>query len=146
MRIRMNYYTDPDILHTDPNSDSRKKLKILILSTIFKYKRKFKKCSKVKIKGLILTFCYGLFLHIYHILYRGYSGSGFVSLYTDPTFIIQIRIHGSGSASLLRLQILHHILLGPDAHKKQVSGPWIRTIGDQTVNNLNLPMIECWSE
>ena len=101
MRIRMNYYTDPDILHTDPNSDSGKKLKILILSTIFKYKRKFKKCSKVKIKGLILTFCYGLFLHIYHILYRGYYTSWIricISLYgsdfyyTNPDPWIRIRI------------------------------------------------------
>ena len=58
---------------------------------------------KVLNKGLILIICHCLFLHIFPLC-PGY-GSGFVSLHTDPdpTFIIQILIHksGSGSASLI---------------------------------------------
>ena len=57
-----------------------------------------KSIRKVQNKGLILIICHCFFLHIYHIC----PGSGFVSLQTDPdpTLIIQIRIHKSGSASL----------------------------------------------
>ena len=42
-----------------------------------------------------------MFLHIYCVYVL--DGSGFVSLHTDPdpTFTIQIRIHKSGSASLI---------------------------------------------
>ena len=45
-----------------------------------------------------------MFLHIYRIC----PGSGFVSLHTDPdpTFIIQIRIHKSGSATLVTYLVL----------------------------------------
>ena len=57
---------------------------------------------KVLNKGLILIICHCLFLHIFCICPG--SGSGFVSLHTDPvpdpTFIIQIRTHKSGSATL----------------------------------------------
>ena len=55
-------------------------------------------------KGLILIICHCLFLHIYRICPG--SRSGFVSLHTDPdpTFILQIQIHKSRSAILIKFR------------------------------------------
>ena len=46
------------------------------------------------IKGLILIFCHGMFL----LIYRTGICHSLIDTDPDPTFIIQIRIHGSGSA------------------------------------------------
>ena len=125
MQIQMDYYTEPGSGNSPNGSGSKENSNfnkipytvfmlipndIPILPSLrrkrnYKYKEKISKMKESQNERTNLKFCHGMFMHIYCKC----PGSAFVSLNTDPdpTFIIQIRIHGSGSrsATLVRTQI-----------------------------------------
>ena len=86
MRIRMNYYMDPDLgsgnspYRSKSGSGNKGENPISIFS-LFKQKN-YKNARKVQKKKFFFCFFHGMFLHIY-CLCAG-SGSGFASLHTDP--------------------------------------------------------------